>query len=106
MASYPQQHLEVPQTPMAVLVIDTIGHLPITSKGNRWALTAICLHTSYMFAVPIKDKSAENVVQAYLSGILTHNDGSVTILGDNGTEFKNKKLNKVCDQLVFRRVFF
>ena len=57
---------------MAVLAIDTIGHLPITSKGNSWALTAICLYTSYVFAILIKEKSAENVGQAYFSGILVY----------------------------------
>ena len=88
MASYLQQQLEVLKIPMTVLAMDTIGHLPIPFKGNRWALTVICLHTSYM--------SAENVVQAYLSGILilTKKGGSVAILSDNGTEFKNKVLNK------------
>ena len=57
MARYPQQHLEVPQIPLVVL-----GYLLITSKGNRWALTAICLHTSYVFAIPMKIKSAENAI--------------------------------------------
>ena len=69
MARYQQQHLEVPQIPVAVLAMDTTGCLPITSKGNRWALTAICLHTSYLFTILIKENSAENIVQAYLSGI-------------------------------------
>ena len=42
---------------------------------------------------------AENVVQAYLFVMLAHKGGSVAILSDNGTDFKNKVLNKVCDQL-------
>ena len=92
MARY-QRHLEIPQIVMAVLEMDTIGYLPVTSKGNRWALTAICLHTSYKSAVMIKENFAENVVQTYLSGILAHKGGSVAILSDNGTEFKNKVLN-------------
>ena len=88
---------------MAVLEIDTLGHLPVTSKGNRWALTAICLHTSYVFTFLMKEKSAENVVQAYLSGILVHKGRSVAILSDNGTEFKNKVLNEACNQLGIKR---
>ena len=67
MARYPQQHLEVLKIPMAVLAMDTIGCLPITSNGNRWALMAICLHTSYIFTVPMKEKSAENVILVWLS---------------------------------------
>ena len=34
-------------------------------------------------------KAAGNVVQAYSSGILGNKDGSVAILSDNCTEFKN-----------------
>ena len=37
----------------------------------------------------MKEKSAENVVLAYLSGILAHKDGSVAILNDNGIGFNN-----------------
>ena len=91
MVRYLQQHLEVPQIQMAVLAIDMVGHLPIPSKGNRWALTAICLQTSYVFAIWMKEKSAENIVQAYLACILVHKGGSVAILSGNGTEFKKKQ---------------
>ena len=90
---------------MADLAIHTIGHLPVMSKGNRWVLTAICLHPSYMFAVPMKEKSAENVIQASLSGILARKDGSVAFLSDSGTEFKNKVLNEDCDQHRIKRLF-
>ena len=57
LAKYPQQHLEVPQILMAVLAIDTIHHIPIT-KGNRWALAEFSLHTSYVFATLMREKSA------------------------------------------------
>ena len=102
---YLQQHLGVPKMPMTMLARNTVGHLPITSNDSRWVLMAICLQTSYVLAVPMKTHLAENVVQAYLSGILTHKGQSVTILSDNGTEFKNKMLNKVCHQLGIKRLF-
>ena len=53
----------------------------------------------------MKEKAAENVVQAYLSGILAHKSRSVVILSDNGTEFKSKVLNETCDQLGIKRLF-
>ena len=68
---YPQQHLEVPKVSVAVLAMDTVGDLPITTTGERWVLTVIYLHTSYVFTVSMKEKSAENIVQAYLPNILT-----------------------------------
>ena len=58
-----------------------------------------------MFAGSVKENSAENVVQGHLSGILAHKGRSVAILGDDGTEFKNKFLNEAYNQLVIKRLF-
>ena len=87
---------------MAVLAIHAIGHLPTISKGNWWALTPICLHTLYVFAVPIEENSAENVMQAYFSGILVHKHRSVAFLCNNVTEFKNTAVNEACDPLELK----
>ena len=57
------------------------------------------LSARHVYAVLIKENSAENVLQAYLPDILAHKDGSVAILSDNGTKFKNKVSNEVCNQL-------
>ena len=53
---------------MAVLAMGTIHHLPVTSRGYQWDLTAMCMYTSYVLAIVMKEKSAENV-QPYLSDI-------------------------------------
>ena len=104
MANNLQKHLEIPQIPMTVLAIDTMS---FTShiQGDRWVLTAICLHTSYVFTFPMREKSAENAMQANISDISAHKGGSVAILSDSGTEFKNKVLNEMCDQLGIMRLF-
>ena len=70
---HPQLHLEIPKVPFTCIAIDTIGKLPTTSSGNRYALTCIDFLTSYIIAVPMQDKTAEPVVEAYLSGILSWN---------------------------------
>ena len=49
-------HLEIPQVPFAGCAVDTIGMLPMTSKGNKYTLTFMCLLTSYLIAVPLKSK--------------------------------------------------
>ena len=90
---------------MTVLAIAAIDQLPLASKGNRWASTAICLHTSYMLAFLMKDKSAQNVIQAYLSGVLAHKDTSAVIQSENSSDFKNKVLNEACDILGVKRLF-
>ena len=84
---------------------DIICRKLVTSKDSRWALTTIYLYTSYMFAILMTVKSVENVIQTYLSGILSHKGGSIAILSNSGTQFKNKVLNEVCDQLCIKRLF-
>ena len=53
----------------------------------------------------IRDKSAENALQGYLSGILAYKGRCVTILSDNGMRFKNKILTETCNQLGIKRLF-
>ena len=80
------KHGKVPrilQISMVILTIDTIDYLPVTSKGNRWALPAIYLHTSYVFPVPMKERSVENVIQACISDILAHKGGGAAVHSNN-----------------------
>ena len=93
------------QIPMAVLAIDTLGCSPVTSKGNRLALIAVCLHTSSAFMVPMGRGQLQMLFNAYLLGILANSGSGVVILSDNGTYFKSKVLNEACDQLGIKRIF-
>ena len=54
-----QLHLEIPKVPFVHIAIDTIGKLPTTNSGNRYALTCIDLLTSYVIAMPMPDKTAQ-----------------------------------------------
>ena len=75
--------------------MDLIGEFhPASSKGNRYALTAICMLTGFTFCIPLKNKTAEEVVKAYLNHICCVFGPSKKILTDNGTEFKNKNGGK------------
>ena len=75
---------------MKFISMDLIGelHLP-SSKGNRYALTVICMHTGFVFCIPLKTKCAEDV-QAYIDRVYSQFWGSEKVLTDNGTEFKNR----------------
>ena len=63
---------------------------PPSSKGNRYALTAVCKLTGFTFCIPIKSKKAEDVIKAYTDNICCVFGPSKKMLTDNGTEFKNK----------------
>ena len=60
--------------------MDTISHLPVTSRGHQQALTEICMCMLYVFAILMRANSAENVLKAYLSGIFSHKGGSIACL--------------------------
>ena len=80
--------------------MDLIGefHQP-SPKGNRYALTVICMFTGYTFCIPLPDKKAETVLKAYMDHVYCKHGGSLKILSDNGTEFKNKLMEEVSKEL-------
>ena len=91
-----KEHFAVPTQPMEFIAMDLIGEFhPASSKGNRYALTAICMLTGFTFCIPLKNKTAEEVVKAYLNHICCVFGPSKKILTDNGTEFKNKMWDDV-----------
>ena len=63
---------DIGKTPL--ITMDSIGefHLP-SSKGNRYALTVICMFTGFTFCIPLPDKKAQTVLKAVHTGeILFH----------------------------------
>ena len=71
-----------------------------TSHGHCYALTAVCILTGFTWCIPLKTKTADDVVKAYLDHIYSLFGGSVKIMTDNGTEFKNKLLKEVIANLT------
>ena len=50
--------------------MDLIGEFhPVSSKGNRYALTAVCMLTGFTFCIPLKSKCAKDVIKAYIDHI-------------------------------------
>ena len=82
--------------PMDFICMDLIGKFhPLTSHGQRYALTAVCMLTGFTWCVPLKTMTAEEVEKAYMDHIYSNFGGSIKILMDNGTEFKNKLFKEV-----------
>ena len=64
---YATLHFDVATFPMQFISMDLIDEFhPPTSKGKKYALTVICMLTGYVFCVPLKTKTAEEVLQAYI----------------------------------------
>ena len=97
---YATLHFDVVTFPMQFISMDLIGefHPPTTNK-NRYARTVIWMLMGYIFCVPLKTKTAEEVIQAYIDNVYSKFGGSMKILSDNGTEFKNKIFEQVAKEL-------
>ena len=99
------EHFSTPPQPMEFISMDLIGEFhPASSKGNRFALTAVCMLTvcmltGFTFCIPIKSKKAEDIINAYLNHICCIFGPSRKILTDNGTEFKNQLWTEVYKRL-------
>ena len=100
------EHFSSPSQPMEFIAMDLIGEFhPASSKGNRFALTAVCMLTGFTFCIPLKSKHAEEVIKAYIDHICCIFGPSRKILTDNGTKFKNKLWSEVFEKLRIEQKF-
>ena len=91
---------------MEFIAMDLIGEFhPASSKGNRYALTAVCMLTGFTFCIPLKSKCTEDVIKAYIDHICCSFEPSRKILTDNGTKFKNKLWTEVFEKLKTEQKF-
>ena len=75
------------------------------NEGNKFILTMIDVFTRYVFAIPIKNKKNETVLEA-INSIFTKNNFYPTILQtDRGLEYKNENLGKYCKENKIKLIF-
>ena len=97
---YATLYFDVATFPMQFISMDLIGEFhPPTTKGKRYALTVICMLTGYVFCIPLKTKTSEEVLQAYIDNVYSKFGASMKILSDNGTKFKYKIFEQVAKEL-------
>ena len=99
-------HFDSPDLPMEFICMDLVGPIhPPSSRGNKYVLTVIDMLTGFTIAVPIKNKNAETICEAYRNNVYCVFGGSSRMLTDNGSEFKNKEMQEVCDTLGLKHIF-
>ena len=71
-------HFDLATFPMQFISMDLIGEFhPLTSRKHWYALTVICMLTGYVFCVPLKTKTSEEVIQAYIDNVYSKFGGSI-----------------------------
>ena len=93
--------------PMEFISMDLISEFhPSSSKSNRYAPTAVCMLTGYTFYIPLRNKSAEEIVTAWRNHITFLFGVCRKLLMDNSTEFKNDLFSRVAEQLGVERKIY
>ena len=58
--------------------------------------------TGFTWCIPIKSKKAADVARAYMQHVYSGLGGSMKILTDNGTEFKNEVFRDMLQKIGYR----
>ncbi|XP_068229607.1 uncharacterized protein [Palaemon carinicauda] len=86
----PLQPIEVPGEPFERLVLDCVGPLPRSSKGNEYLLTIMCSATRFPEAIPLRTVSADKIIEA-LNKFFSLVGLPKEVQTDQGTNFTSKK---------------
>ena len=84
--------------PADALQIDIVGQLS-PSAGYKYILTAIDVFSRYLFAVPLRDQSAESTARALVGIFLKHAYIPTTIVTDQGSNFTSAMIRELADLL-------
>ncbi len=98
-AAAPIQGYDIPRMPWDRVHMDLTGPLTESKQGNKYILVIKDALTRYVEAVPIKNKSAEEVVNAFITVIIYRHGAVGWLISDNGREFVNKLFTQVAQLL-------
>ena len=98
-AAAPIQGYDIPRMPWDRVHMDLTGPLTESKQGNKYILVIKDALTRYVEAVPIKNKSAEEVVNAFITVIIYRHGAVGWLISDNGREFLNKLFIQVAQLL-------
>ena len=102
---YQLQTTEIPDQPFAKVGIDLIVELDTSHSGNKNILVVVDHLTGFPIAVPIKNKEASTVVEAFYEKVVLEYSAPHIILSDNGKEFANETLALLCDTFNIKHHF-
>ena len=94
----PLMPIVVPHEPFSKIIIDCVGPLPKTRKGNQYILTVLCPTTRYPIAFPLKNICARNIVSQLLKVFTTYGFPK-EIQSDRGTNFTSDLFHNTLKEL-------
>ncbi|XP_063600010.1 uncharacterized protein LOC134776228 [Penaeus indicus] len=95
---YPLQPIPVLREPFSKVVIDCVGPLPKTKRGNKFLLIIIDVATRYPEAFPLRRITTKNVVKALIK-FFTQVGLPAVVQSDQGSNFTSKLYENVMKSL-------
>jgi len=81
--------------PMEGVSVDLID-LQGSTNGNRYVLSIIDHFTRYLPLIPLPNKEAQTVADAFIKDYVTLFGPPRLLVADNGREFQNRLFSQVC----------
>ena len=94
----PLQPIPAFEEPFSRVLIDCVGPLPKTKKGNEYLLTIMCASTRFPEAIPLRNIRAKTIVQA-LTKFFTLVGLPKSIQSDQGSNFMSGLFQQVMHEL-------
>ena len=98
-------HPTVASWPFDAWGLDVVGPLPKSSGGHLYILAATDYFSKWAEAIACKDVKKEAVVSFIRTNIIYRYGVPRYIITDNGKEFCNKAMDKLCEQFGFKQHF-
>ena len=84
--------------------VDLVGPLPRTENGNCYIMTAEDIFTRWPIAVPIPDKTAEEIADAFNKHVIAEHGSCEELLTDNAKELTGLVINDIAKTLGISKV--
>ena len=94
----PLHPIPVVSEPFEKIVVDCVGPLPKTKRGNQYLLTVMCSSIRYPEAFPLKDIKAKHVVK-HLLQLFTRVGIPKVVQTDQGSNFTSDLMTQVMKEL-------
>ena len=94
----------MPTSPFETVAIDLLK-MPKSTQGSVYVLVCVDHFSRFVILAPLSNKSASAVAHALVSHLLCPYTTPTVLLSDNGAEFKNEILSKICQQYKITQTF-
>ncbi|CEP07421.1 hypothetical protein, partial, partial [Parasitella parasitica] len=102
--SNPMKVVKTPRHPMFFVSTDAIGPLPVTSKGNRYILTAICGLTRWPMACAVAEIDEVTTGEFYFHEIVKNYGVPNYLLSDRGANFISTYVHQFLKQIGCKNI--